>query len=140
MSREKWKTQFQVIDSASKFHNKVRQIFATDTFFRQMKCFQEVPVVDLCPGYRYSNHHFDWYIDELHTVLELHGVQHYKVVNFGNVGAARAKKNFEGIQQRDQQKAQAVIDAGFEYRVIKYDEIKQLDADFLKRRILLGGG
>ena len=79
MPRTSWKNQFYHYESASKFHNSVRQIFITDAFFKQLQCFQEVPVKDLVPAYSSPYDAIDWYIDEYNIVIELHGVQHYKI-------------------------------------------------------------
>ena len=69
--RSQWVNQYTLIDSASAFHNKVRDIFITDTFFKGLNCFQEVLVSALVPGYLNNYDAVDWYIDELNTVIEL---------------------------------------------------------------------
>ena len=125
--RSRWTNQFRALGNQSKFHEKVRSILQADTLLRGFKCYQEVPVKDLCQDYPY-NHFFDWYIEELGVVVELHGAQHYKVVNRGNVSYEQAQKDFQGIQQRDKQKKTAALAAGLQYVEISYKEYQKLDA------------
>lgn len=136
--RSKWKNQYQLIEGNSNFHEKVRQIFVDDPFFSSLKCFQEVPVRALIESYS-KDHYVDWYIDELGTILELHGAHHYRIVNFGNVAYGEARKNFNEIRYRDNLKRTALVDAGYEYREISYKDIKKLDANYLKELIVYGG-
>ena len=125
--RSRWTDQFKALGNQSKFHEKVREILRTDRLLSQFKCYQEVPVKDLCEGYP-SNHFFDWFIEELDTVIELHGQQHYKVVNRGNVSYEQAQKDFQGIQARDKQKKAAALAADFKYVEVSYKEYSKLDA------------
>lgn len=125
--RSRWTNQFSEIESASKFHNRARQILATDSLLRGFAAYQEVPVKDLVPGYPYT-HFFDWYVEELNLIVELHGAQHYKVVNFGNNSYEEAQKQFKDIQTRDSRKKAAAIEAGYEYLAISYKEYTKLNA------------
>lgn len=136
MSRVHWRNQYTELEHASKFHNRVREIFATDPFFRGLKCYQEIAVSDLVEDYPHRSHRFDWYIDELHTVVELHGAQHYSVVNYGNIGYDEAVKNFRAGQERDASKEHAAKSAGLEYRVVHYRYYPKLDSKILRKLIL----
>ena len=129
--KSRWKNQYAVIESASKFHNKVREILATDSYFKRLRCFQEVPVIDLIPDYYASNQHYDWYIEELETIIELHGMQHYQCVNYGNIGYELAQKNFYNIQQRDIDKKEYAIEAGYKFVEIPYKHYNKLDRSSL---------
>lgn len=129
--RSRWTNQFKALGNQSKFHEKVRAILQGDQLLRGFNCYQEVPVKDLCEGYP-DNHYYDWYIEELGTVVELHGQQHYRVVNRGNVSYAQAQKDFKGIQSRDKQKKTAALAAGLKYVEISYKEYPKLDAARLK--------
>lgn len=132
-NRSKWKNQYHLYDSASNFHNTVRQIFITDPFFKQLKCFQEVPLRDLVPTYPNSFDAVDWYIDELNTILELHGVQHYKMQSFGSADSVyNQRKSFYNIKYRDNRKKHALLEAGFLYIEIPYTVEKSLSADYIK--------
>ena len=135
--RSKWKNQYELIDSNSKFHETIRQVFISDPFFSSLKCFQEVPVRALVPSYG-PDHYVDWYIDELGTVLELHGAHHYKIVNFGNVSYDEARKNFHNIRYRDNLKKTSLIEAGFEYREISHKDINKITPSYLKNILIYG--
>jgi hypothetical protein len=138
MSKYKWKNQFKTIDSASKFHQLVQEVFISDSYFRQLNCYQEVNLKDLVPGYSHHNHHFDWYIEELNTILEVHGRQHYSVVNYGNLAYDIAIENHQQIKNRDRIKMDAALEAGYEYRIVSYKDKKKISPDFLKELIFYG--
>ena len=129
--RSRWTDQFTELPSQSKFHNKVREILVSDPILKGFFAYQEVPVKDLCEDYD-ANHYFDWYIEELNLVVELHGAQHYKVVNFGNISYEAAQSNFRDIRKRDRQKKEAAEASGLFYLEISHKEYKKLDADRLK--------
>lgn len=133
--RSRWRNQFQLSDSASKFHNKVGRIFATDKLFKNLKCYQEVPVKDLVDGYD-KNHFFDWYVEDLNTIVELHGAQHYKAVNFGDSSYEEVQRTFKNLQARDTKKKVAATSAGYEYVAISYKEYAKLTARRLQGLIL----
>ncbi len=135
-TRNKWRNQFVTIDSASLFHNRVRELLAADTMFRNFKCYQEVNVADLIEGYEHYNHHFDWYIEELNLIVELHGQQHYKVVNYGSINMKQAERSFYSLQDRDNTKKTAAIQAGYRYLEIPYTEYRRLDQEYLRHLVL----
>lgn len=135
--RSKWKNQYFLLDSASNFHNKLREIFITDKFFKQLNCFQEVPVSSLVSSYPSNFDAVDWYIDELSCVIELHGVQHYKMQSFGSTDSYfNQVKNFNNIKFRDNRKKTALLSAGYSYIEISYKEEKKMTAEYIKNRIL----
>lgn len=103
-----------------------------------MKCYQEVNVADLVPDYPYRSHHYDWFVEELQTVVELHGAQHYKVTNYGNMGYDEAQRAFRNMQDRDNDKKTAALAAGYDYVEISYKEYKKLNAAHLKTLIFYG--
>lgn len=134
--KTRWVNQFKEIESASKFHNHVREIFTTEAPFKNFRCYQEINVRDLVPDYSYNNHHFDWYIEELNTVLELHGKQHYQVTNYGNIGYDTAVKEFYRQRYRDNAKQQAAISAGYSYCEVPYTYEKKLNGKLLMQLLL----
>lgn len=135
--RSKWKNQYQLIDGSSNFHNKVREIFSSDPFFKQLKCFQEVLLSSLVDNYPNNYDAVDWYIDEFSCVIELHGVQHYKLQSFGSKDSVfNQKKNFNNIRFRDNRKKTALLSAGYSYIEISYKDERKLSADFLKNKLL----
>jgi len=136
-NRAAWKNQYFHYESASNFHNKVREIFTTDKFFKQLKCFQEVPVKDLVPTYPNRFDAVDWYIDELNVILELHGKQHYNMQSFGSKDSVfNQKKAFHNIKFRDNRKKTFLLNSNYYYIEISYKDISKLNSDYLKELIL----
>ena len=136
-NRSTWKNQYYLYEHASSFHNAVRDIFVTDKFFKQLNCFQEVPVYSLVDTYPNKLDAVDWYIDELNTVLELHGKQHFVLQTFGSKDSVfNQKKNFFNIKYRDNRKKYALIDSNYKFIEISYKDKNKLTADYLKQLIL----
>ena len=134
--RSRWRNQFQEIENASKLHERVREILCQDPYFKRSRCFQEVPVSDICEDYPDGLHRYDWFLEDLGIVLELHGSQHYKLTNRGGVAYNQAARAFKKSQARDAAKEDAAIDAGFTYIAIPYTEYKKLTPSRLKEIIL----
>ena len=130
----RWATQFEIIEGASAFHKRVGHILATDPLFRNTKCFQEVPVPDLLPDYP-DRHRIDWWLEDYGIAVELHGAQHYKVVNFGNVSVRKAESDFNAILYRDNLKKTALLEAGFQYREIHYRYAKKLTPELFRQLV-----
>ncbi len=116
--RSRWHDQYTKLPNQSKFHESVREVFQTG-WFRSFKCYQEVPVVDVCDDYHSTRHRFDWVLPDLGCVVELHGVQHYKVVNRGTT-PVQAAKDFAAGQARDDGKRTAALEAGWRYVEVPY--------------------
>ena len=133
MKRHQWANQFKQLPNQSNFHEKVRDLFKTDPFFSKLNCYQEVNVAELILNYPHHNHHFDWYVEELAMIIELHGQQHYSIVNYGNVGYDEAQRNLYKIQDRDNTKKTAAVQAGFEYVEIPYTAYAKLDSKSLNQ-------
>ena len=133
--RSAWKDQFYHYPNASKFHNVLRELFRTDAYFKNLKCYQEVPLSALVPSYPNNYDAVDWFVDELNTVIELHGKQHYEQVMFGYKAYDLAKKDFHNIQYRDNRKKTFLIDAGYNYVEVSYKEAKKITSDFIKNKI-----
>jgi hypothetical protein len=139
-SRSIWKNQYFHYESASNFHNKLRDIFITDKFFKQLNCFQEVPVKDLVPSYPNRYDAIDWYIDELSVIIELHGKQHYQMQSFGSEDSyINQVKAFNNIKFRDNRKKTFLLNANYTYLEISYKDVKKLNPDYLKNLILNKG-
>lgn len=133
--RASWVDQYYLYPHASKFHNTLRSFFITDSFFTSLKCYQEVPVKALISDYPNNYDAVDWYIDELNTVIELHGKQHYEQVMFGYKPFEEAKKDFHNIQYRDNRKKTFLIDAGYNYVEVSYKDAKKLTPEYIKQKI-----
>ena len=133
--RNSWSNQYIELPNQSLFHEKVRAIFCQDTYFKNLSCYQEIPVVDIVPGYT-ANHRFDWFIDNLNIVIELHGNQHYHYTNRGNKQYEVAYRDWLKLQLRDRQKKEAAELAGYCYIEIPYKEYERLNCEKLKTIIL----
>lgn len=135
--KSKWNNQFSKLNS-SKFHEKLRQIFVTDSFFKNLSCYQEVKVSNLVPGYQSNQHAVDWYIEELMLVIELHGEQHYSPTNFGNSSFEQTNIAFNNIKYRDNLKKTALEENGYSYLEIPYKDVTKLSSEYLKDKIFKG--
>lgn len=68
-------------------------------------------------------------------VVELHGRQHYKPVNFGHKAMDEVVVDFRNMQYRDNMKMQAALDAGLRYIAIPYTDAGRLTSDKLMKYI-----
>ncbi len=137
--RCRWKNQHHINEEASLFHNKVRDLFANNQPFNTMKCYQEVPVIDLVPSYHSSLHRVDWYIETLGVVIELHGQQHYKMTNFGFDSWNQAHDKFLEGKARDSMKRVALVEAGFKYIEIPYRLLPKINAEMMIAQVFMNG-
>lgn len=74
------------------------------------------------------------------ATIEYHGQQHYEVVDFSGHNPDRAKKNFEKIQIRDNEKTMYLKNHNIPQLIIPYWEfnnVEQIVTDFLKKLNLL---
>ena len=135
-NRSKWKNQFYLYENASKFHNKIREIFITDSMFRDVQCYQEVPVKDLVPNYPNRKDAVDWFVDSYNLIIELHGKQHYNFQSFGSKDSyVNQKIAFNNIKFRDNRKKTMLLNSGFSYLEINYKELAKIDSEYLKNKI-----
>ena len=86
---------------------------------------------EICEGYPYKSHRFDWYLEDLGIVLELHGRQHYVFTNRGSIAHNKAMDQHIKAQIRDDEKKLAAIESGLEYKVISYKLYKKLSTQKL---------
>lgn len=133
--RSGWLDQYHLYPNASKFHNTVRGFFISDSYFKNLKCYQEVPVKGLVPDYPNNYDAVDWFIDELNTVIELHGKQHYEKVMFGKKSFYESEQDFKKIKFRDNRKKTFLIEAGYNFVEISYKEAKNLTPEYIKNKI-----
>lgn len=129
--RSRWLNQFHHIGSCSKFHELFRQFLLQDDIFRGLSCYQEVPVQDLCVAYPHKSHRFDWFVQELGLIIELHGAQHYRPVDFGGSGAATALAQYRRGLFRDHGKYVAAVTAGYSYVAIPWNFPAPLSREYL---------
>lgn len=128
----RWTNQYKQLPEQSAFHEAFRQLLITDHRFKHLRCYQEVNVQDLVEGYPHSNHHFDWYIYEWNTVIELHGEQHYKATSFGKQTYEDKQIGFHRMQYRDNLKATSAQEVGINYIAIPYKLKKKLSYELLE--------
>jgi len=112
----------------------MRQVFLTDRVFQGLNCFQEVNVQEICPDYPHRSHHFDWFVEQLDCVIELHGAQHYKPINFGGIGYDDLMVQFRKGLFRDSLKEQAARAAGLTYLAIPHTA--ELTGELILRLIM----
>lgn len=135
--RSKWVNQFHINENASAFHNKIRSIFANDSHFKQLKCFQEVILSSLVPSYPNNYDAVDWYIDEYNCIIELHGKQHYQMQTFGSKDSyINNFKAFNNIKYRDNRKKTFLINNNYCYVEISYKEINKINSQYIKDKIM----
>ena len=134
--KNRWANQYEELSNQSNFHETVRYLFQTDQFFSNLSCYQEVPVHELIEDYSSHQHRYDWYIEELNTIVELHGEQHYNPTAFGHASFEAVQKAFQSSQKRDLLKKEAAEAAGFRYVCISYKEIKKITGAYLKTLLL----
>lgn len=136
-NKHKWHHISEKLSNQSAFHEAVRDILLKDPFFSALSVYQEVPVVDLVPNYANRSHRYDLYIDEIKTVVELHGEQHYKPTAFGSgLSYNEVMANWLAMQKRDLAKRAAAEEAGYKYVEIPYKAKRKLNAELLKELIL----
>jgi hypothetical protein len=133
--RSTWFDQYHLYPHASKFHNTLRTFFTTDPYFKKLKCYQEVPLKALVESYPNSFDAVDWFIDELNTVIELHGKQHYEKVMFGKKSFYEAEQDFKNIQFRDNRKKTYLLEANYNFVEISYKEAKLLTPQYIKDKV-----
>lgn len=121
---------FKYRSTASKLHRKVGDVLRNSSLFSGHKIFQEYPVNKIMPEYPNASHKFDWVILDLYLVIECHGAQHYKIVDFGK-NSTESVDQFHNQRYRDNKKMQAAIDAGFTYIEIPYNDEAIVDEQYL---------
>jgi hypothetical protein len=119
----KSKDIYNTAKNASKLHKKVGELLTSeDSFLSKYEIRQEYPVSKVNPSFKSNREKFDWVILGLKIVIEAHGIQHYTPTCFGGITQDEAKINFLSQLQRDEDKMNAALDAGWGYVVVKYTE------------------
>jgi very-short-patch-repair endonuclease len=122
--------QYSYRRTASLLHRTVGNALRAHPLFSGHQIYQEYPVERIAPEFKLKGCHFDWVVLDLKLVIEAHGAQHYTPTAFdGN--KAQAQSNLEDIQERDEAKMWAAVEAGFAYMIVKYDEQDKVTGDML---------
>jgi len=122
---------FTYAKNASKLHRKIGDILSSSSPWKGFKVSQEVLVRDLFPSWGSGTERYDWVIRDLFTVIEAHGVQHFRVSTFGQE-AGEAIMNFQAQQSRDDRKQEVADQHNWTYIMIPYSDERKLDANYLK--------
>lgn len=117
-------------ENASKLHKKIGEILSTTSPFEGCTLKQEVIVSSLFPSYPNNKDRYDWVIPSMFTIIEAHGIQHYKVATFGKE-ASEAVMDFQTQKLRDKQKEEIAILSGWTYIIIPYTDEKIVDSKYL---------
>lgn len=121
----------ETLPSQSNFHEKIRSLILASPLLKNLKVFQEVNVRYVDPSYEPHNHHYDFYIESLDTVIECHGEQHYKFTNRGNIQYEDALHEWNSSKVRDKQKKRLAISKGLTYVEIPYSLMNKLTVEDL---------
>jgi len=70
---------------------------------------------------------FKKYARKPYALIEYHGEQHYRPVQFGGISIERAKNNLKKIKQRDKKKKQYCIDNNIQYIEIPYTQYNNIE-------------
>jgi len=130
MKTSRFQQEFR--SNASKLHKKIGDALRSPTSpFAGFKIYQEYPVSRVNVSYRNNAHKFDWVILDLKIVIEAHGEQHYKPVQFGGISIDEAISNFKLQQNRDKIKQAAAEETGYTCISIPYSDLKLINTDYI---------
>lgn len=128
------KKRYELAKNASRFHKKVGELLQ-ESIYKHMTILQEYSVKKINPDYKNGREKIDWVIVDLKVAIEVHGQQHYVPATFGGISKGEAGTNFRKQVLRDEKKKTAVLEAGWIYLAISYEEIDNLTSDILVEKI-----
>jgi very-short-patch-repair endonuclease len=118
--------------NASKLHRAIgNALNDSNSFFFNYKIEQEVSVSAVNSSYKSNREKFDWVCWDLKFVIEAHGKQHFIPQSFAYSDQSQ-KNKFKKIQEYDEKKKQAAIEAGFTYIMIPYTEVDNISASYIQ--------
>jgi hypothetical protein len=117
-------------NNASSLHKKIGDVLR-DSIFKNYRVMQEYPLNKINPDYKNGRCKFDWVILDLAIIIEGHGEQHDRPVNFGGMTDEEAEDNFFNQKYRDNLKMNAALEAGYTYIVIPYSDIDKIDEEYI---------
>lgn len=127
----------QTADNASKLHRHVGKLLTSIPALRSYEIRQEYRVSDINPDFKSNREKVDWVILGVNVAVEVMGEQHYRPVQFGGRDISEAKQFYRKTIESDEKKRQAILDAGWTYITVKYNE-KSLTAEALGERVRQG--
>lgn len=119
--------QYAYRENASRLHKAVGEVLRTGEAFGEHEAYQEYPVNRVNEDYPDSSHHFDWVIPDLKVVIECHGIQHYKVVDWEGGEAEKAISAYKALKERDFAKREAAWAADWIYVEVPYWKEHDID-------------
>ncbi len=127
--------QYAFRQHASKLHKKLGEILRMPPF-NGFKVYQEYPVERILASFPNGRCKFDWVIQDLKIVIECHGEFHYKPIKIDHsMTDEEVARAFRELQERDELKKQAALDAGYTYLVIPYWDQVLLSTSYLLKHL-----
>lgn len=117
--------QYKYRKSASKLHKAAGEILRSHPLLKHYTSYQEYPVNRINPDFKNGKCKYDWVIIELRVIVEIMGEQHAKWIPFFH----KTEADFVAQQERDEEKKQAALEAGYTYIAVAHNET--LDVDLL---------
>jgi very-short-patch-repair endonuclease len=127
--------QYEFRENASKGHKRVGNLLRNGQL-QNWRIYQEYPVKQLFPEYYNGQHKYDWVILDLQIIIEIHGEQHYYVVDFGKEGQDKARERFRKGKERDNNKRRIALQNEWKYIEIPYWEVDKITEEELLEKIL----
>ena len=120
--------------SASKLHKKIGDLLRSSEL-SGYKLYQEYPVQMINTSYYSGKEHFDWVIVDLKVVIECMGEQQYKPIAFGKEDTSVTLERFKNQKTRDEAKKAAVIEIGWGYICLSYQDIESITQEQLVKLV-----
>lgn len=130
---KKTKLPKELTQNASKLHKHVGDLLQNIREFNGFEIRQEYPVKKVNPEFSSGREKFDWAILGAQIIIECHGEQHYRPVQFGGIDLEEAKRNFAKQRQRDEEKQKAAVEAGWTYVVVSFKELDISESELTDR-------
>ena len=124
------KSKHELIEGASDFHNKLRDVLISGKF-QPFAAYQEVPIQFWDSTYDGALY-VDWYLPLWKIAIELNGDHHYKPVDFsGRLSSFEKQVNFRGQQARDREKSRILFEHDTIMISVPYKEKSLISEDWL---------
>lgn len=120
----------------SKLHLAALSAIQGSDIFRGQRVQEEVNVRDLFKDYTANNQHYDIVLPDLKCIIELHGKQHYVPTDFTGKDAGKALLEFQLQVERDQDKREVAILAGWTYIEIPYTAEKDITPEYIYNKYI----
>lgn len=115
--------KYEYRKSASKLHKAAGEILRSHPLLKHYRSYQEYPVNRVNPDFKNGMCKYDWVILDLQVVIEMMGEQHAKWIPFFH----KTEADFIAQQERDEEKKQAALEAGYTYIAVAHNETLDVD-------------